>query len=79
MPKVEPARSVIFLLSPVPKEPQFHIVAQGERPAAAVLKQLIPKAAKGMGCNHLLNLQVLYLSGAVQFKTMQPLLFRHPF
>jgi hypothetical protein len=54
-------------------------VAQGERPAAAVLKQLIPKAAKGMGCNHLLNLQVLYLSGAVQFKTMQPLLFRHPF
>lgn len=79
MSKAELARSGIFLLSPVPKEPQFHIVAQGERPAAAVLKQLISKAAKGMGCNQLFNLQVLYLRGAVQFKTNQPLLLRYPF
>ena len=35
-------------------------MAQGERPAAAVLKQLIPKASKDMSRNHLVSLQVLY-------------------
>ena len=63
MSKVEPARSGIFLLSPVPKEPQFHIMAHGERPAVAVLKQLIPKASKDMSRNHLVSLQVLYFLG----------------
>ena len=66
MSKVEPARSGIFLLSPVSKEPQFHIVAQGERPAAAVLKQLIPKTSKDMGCNHLFNIQVLYYGASAR-------------
>ena len=66
MSKVEPARSGIFLLSPVSKEPQFHIVAQGERPAAAVLKQLIPKTSKDMSCNHLINLQVLYYGASAK-------------
>jgi hypothetical protein len=66
MSKVEPARSGILLLSPVPKEPQFHIVAQGERPAAAVLKQLIPKTSKDMSCNHLFNLQVLYYGASAK-------------
>jgi hypothetical protein len=35
-------------------------MAQGERPAAAVLKQLIPKASNDMSRNHLVSLQVLF-------------------
>jgi hypothetical protein len=38
-------------------------MAQGERPAAAVLKQLIPKASNDMSRNHLVSLQVLYFLG----------------
>ena len=78
MSKVEPARSGIFLLSPVSKEPQFHIMAQGERPAAAILKQLIAQASKDMSCNHLFHLHDVSLPGQCKV-TRCSLGFRSPF